>query len=97
MQVNVPTLVWDELAEATLYYERQSSGLGAELLQEVSDCLDEIARAPEHPRLRALGYRRVNVNRFPFYIAYSIEAGQVVVLAIGHAARLPEYWIDRLP
>ena len=46
MQVNVPTLVWDELAEATLYYERQSSGLDADLLQEVSDRLDQIAGIP---------------------------------------------------
>jgi plasmid stabilization system protein ParE len=89
-------LVWQELAEATLYYERQSSGLSMELLQEVSDCLDEIAKEPELPRLRSLGYRRVNVKRFPFYIAYSIEGGQVLVLAIGHAARRPNYWIDRL-
>ena len=49
MQVNVPTLVWDELAEAALYYERQSSGLGAELMQELSACLEEIASDPERP------------------------------------------------
>lgn len=29
MQVKVPTLVWDELAEAALYYERQSSERGS--------------------------------------------------------------------
>lgn len=32
MQVNVPALVWEELAEAALYYERQSEGLGMELV-----------------------------------------------------------------
>jgi hypothetical protein len=52
-----------------------------------------VAIAPEQPRLRHSGYRRVNLDRFPYYIAYSIEAG--VILAIGHAARSPEYWIER--
>jgi hypothetical protein len=95
MQVNVSALVWEELAEAALYYERQSEGLGTELMQEVDSCLKEIANAPERAMLRKRGYRRVNLRQFPFFIAYLFDGDEVVVLAIGHGARRPEYWIDR--
>jgi hypothetical protein len=85
----------EEIEKASLYYECQEDGLGGEFAKEVYTFARMIAMAPEQPRIRRRGYRRVNLERFPYYIAYSIEAGLIVVLAIGHSARLPEYWIDR--
>jgi plasmid stabilization system protein ParE len=83
----------EELNGAALYYEHQQTGLGFEFLDEVAAFVQIITSAPEQPRVRRSGYRRVNLKRFPYYIAYSIETGVLVVLAIGHAARKPEYWI----
>jgi len=97
MQVAFPSPALEELAEAALYYERQRTGLGTEFLEEVDAFVQMIAISPNRPRMRRRGYRRVNLRQFPFYIAYSIEGGGIVVLAIGHAARKPEYWIDRKP
>jgi hypothetical protein len=93
MQVTFPSPALEELADAALYYERQQTGLGFEFMEEVDAFVQIITIAPQQPRLRRRGYRRVNLKRFPYYIAYSIEAGVIVVLAIGHAARRPEYWI----
>ncbi len=47
------------------------------------------------PRLRAGNYRRVNLSVFPFYIAYVIRGETVVLLAVAHSAREPEYWMKR--
>lgn len=63
---------------------------------EAGDYISLIAANPEAPRLRKRGYRRVNLKVFPYYIAYSVEAGSIVVLAFAHAAREPEYWIRRM-
>jgi len=93
MQVTFPSPAREELADAALYYEHQQPGLGFEFMEEVDAFVQIIAIAPEQPRMRRRGYRSVNLKRFPYYIAYSIEAGVIVVLAIGHAARKPEYWI----
>ena len=95
MQVAFTPQARDEMAEASLYYERKQRGLGSEYTQEVYAFVQMVAIAPEQPRLRHSGYRRVNLDRFPYYIAYSIEAGVILILAIGHAARSPEYWIER--
>jgi plasmid stabilization system protein ParE len=85
----------EEIAQSALYYERKQRGLGTEYTEEVYEFVQMLATAPEQPRLRRRGYRRVNLDRFPYYIAYSIEVGVVLILAIGHAARSPEYWIER--
>ena len=50
---------------------------------------------PELPRVRPQGYRRVNLNVFRYYIAYHIWADTIWILAIAHARRRPEYWIER--
>ena len=47
------------------------------------------------PRLRSGDYRRVNLHSYPYYIAYALRDDCIVLLAIGHGARRPEYWIGR--
>ena len=43
------------------------------------------------------GWRRVNLPGFPYYIAYVIIDELILVLAVAHAARHPNYWKERLP
>jgi plasmid stabilization system protein ParE len=97
MQVAFTPQALEEIAQAALYYERKQRGLGSEYTEEVYEFIQMLAIAPEQPRLRRRGYRRVNLDRFPYYIAYSIEAGAILILAIGHTARRPEYWLERKP
>ena len=97
MQVTFSPQAREEIAEAAIYYEGQQSGLGSEYTEEVYAFVRMVAIAPEQPRLRPRGYRRVNLDRFPYYIAYSIETEVVLILAVGHGARRPEYWIKRKP
>jgi hypothetical protein len=64
-------------------------------LREAADHLALVRANPTGPRLRKGGYRRVNCKTFPYYIAYGIENGDIVVFAFAHSAREPEYWIRR--
>lgn len=95
MQVAFLPLAQSELSSAALYYEKEREGLGVDFAQEVEDYVKMIAEAPERVRLRVGGYRRVNFKRFPYYIAYAVEKNRVVVLAVAHVARKPEYWMGR--
>lgn len=47
-------------------------------------------------RLRGLDVRRCLVNRFPFGVIYSVEQGEIFILAVMHLRRHPDYWKDRL-
>jgi len=92
MNIRLVSSAEAEVMDAVRYYERHQPGLGAEFLDELETYLSLVATAPERPTLRHSGYRRVNLKRFPHYLAYTVEAGEVVVLAVAHAARKPDSW-----
>ena len=93
MQLKFPRRVREEAREAIDYYEAERPGLGDHLWQELQISIRWISSNPTVPRLRPGDYRRVNLHAFPYYIAYAIRGEFVVLLAIGHAARRPEYWM----
>ncbi len=85
-----------ELLDAVEHYERDQVGLGKRLWDEVDEHLVWIVQNPEVAKLRAGGYRRVNLRVFPYFVAYVLRGDAVWVLAISHVRRRPEYWIERL-
>ena len=85
-----------ELFSAADYYEARVPGLGRRLRAEVVTICRQILRDPFLPRERRGGYRRVNGRVFPYYIAYFIRGESVIVAAVAHGHRKPEYWIGRL-
>jgi plasmid stabilization system protein ParE len=85
-----------ELDGAVTYYNAQLSGLGAELAAEVRDGL---ARVEEHPKAWQLLGRRVRryrLTRFPYGLLYTELQSEIVVLAVMHLHRKPDYWRERL-
>ena len=64
---------------------------------EVTSRIRWILANPTVPRLRPGDFRRVNLHSYPYYIAYALRGDRVVLLAIGHGARRPEYWTGRKP
>ena len=86
-----------EITDASIYYEGRVKGLGSAVEREVHFVLTAIAASPGLPRLRPRGYRRVNLKRFPYYVAYMLFDETAIILAVGHGARHPEYWIGRKP
>ncbi len=84
-----------ELKEAIEYYEAEQSGLGERFWHEFETHLQWIVENPALPRLRS-GYRRVNLSVFPYYVAYALRIDAVLILAVSHAARVPEHWANRI-
>ena len=84
-----------EFLDAISGYEEARAGLGARFKDEVDRCVLWIAEHPELYRLRAGGYRRINLRVFPYYIAYIVRGETLWVLAVAHGKRKPLYWISR--
>lgn len=84
-----------EFIESVKYYEAQEPGLGSRFRDEVVAAVDRIVGNPESARLRPEGYRRVNLRVFPHYIAYVIREQTLWIVAIAHAFRRPEFWMER--
>lgn len=85
----------EEAEESTRFYERQVSGLGVRFRQEIESACVAIVRQPLLWRERPGGLRRINLPGFPFYIAYFIRNERILVAAVAHSSRHPDYWKRR--
>ncbi len=85
-----------ELTEAALWYETKEPGLGKRLRNEVARVISRIGEDPLLWREYPGGYRRVNCPVFPYYIAYFIRGDKILIAAVAHGHRRPEYWKSRL-
>lgn len=84
-----------EFLEAVRFYENEEPGLGT-----------RFGAAVEEAALRALSYplagtqvrdevRRVLVRAFPFAVVYRQVNDGIVIIAVAHLSRRPDYWNPR--
>ncbi len=101
MKVSVLPAADIEAADAAVWYDDQREGLGDEFLAEWQAALDHIRNAPE--QLSKLeGYagrheiRRYLMRRFPYIVIFVRRTADLVVVAVSHTRRRPQYWLERL-
>ncbi len=78
-------------------YEARAAGLGARFRAEVESVCAAIVQHPLLWRLRPGGYRRVNLPGFPYYVAFIIDEGRALIIAVAHSSRHPDYFKNRIP
>jgi plasmid stabilization system protein ParE len=96
MELIFAKLARAEMAEAKRYYERQQPGLGMEFQNEAALSSRRILEQPLAWQIEVEPVRRFIFNRFPYKMLYVIRGVRIVVLAVSHQHRDPDYWIDRL-
>ena len=84
-----------ELEAAALWYEERQSGLGDDFLGEFERTLRRIEAEPERWRIFQGGNRKLNFDRFPYAIVYSVRADAIYIKAVMHLHRRPFYWYHR--
>lgn len=85
-----------ELDEAVSYYDAQVNGLGDAFLLETLRVFDLIARHPDAWHPLGASIRRCRLSRFPYGVIYAVEPEGIIVLAVMHLHRKPDYWRDRI-
>ena len=85
-----------ELNEAIEYYEDKEKGLGYDFAVEVYSALERTASYPKAWPTFEGEIRRSLVRRFPYGVLYSVEIGEIYIVAVMHLHRDPEYWRHRL-
>jgi plasmid stabilization system protein ParE len=86
----------DDVAQAVEWYESREPGLGAQFRRQVESTCSDILQHPLVWRERRGGYRRVNIPGFPFYLAYFLREERVLIAAVGHGSRHPDWWKRRI-
>ena len=85
----------EDLNKAAAFYEASVPGLGDAFLDDVERAIDHIR---ENPRIGApigRAFRRAVLRRFPFTVVYAERGDEIVIVAIAHDRRRPEYWRGR--
>jgi ParE toxin of type II toxin-antitoxin system, parDE len=89
-----------EMESARVYLDSQASGLGSRFLDELSHALAAIAERPlSFAGLETLpsdqAYRRARLKTFKYSLVFELVNDAIVVIALAHCSREPNYWLRR--
>jgi len=84
-----------DFAESLKWYADRSIAAANEFDAEVDRAVSEIAADPERFPLCDSRHRYFLLRRFPFRIIYRISRATVVVIAVAHGSRAPDFWANR--
>ena len=84
-----------ELDQTFEWYETQQKDLGVQFLNEFDAAVRRVITYPESYVLIEKDVRRCLVKRFPYGVLYGIDADKIIIIAVAHLHRKPDYWIDR--
>ena len=85
-----------ELLTEVAYYNNKELGLGSRFLAAVEDATARALVYPLTGKPASESTRRMYLKDFPFAIVYRPDKDGIVVFALAHHARRPEYWRDRI-
>ena len=86
-----------ELDDAVAYYEIEQLGLGERFRNEVLASISRIVVFPAAYQTLGNRTRRCLLARFPYGIIYHHNSSndEILVVAIAHLHRQPDYWVSR--
>ncbi len=85
-----------EAQNAALYYEKESVGLGAKFLDAIELTIEKLRKFPKIGRPHGKRLRSFSISRFPYDLVYFLGDQEMVIIAVAHQNRRPQYWQDRL-
>lgn len=95
MRVIFTRLAKQELEDAARFYELEYSGLGRKLKEEVRKAALRIAAYPEGWSIAHGDVRKCLLHKFPYKLLYAIEENHILIIAVAHQHRKPDYWVDK--
>jgi len=84
-----------EMIEAAAWYEAQQTDLGKRFLTCVQDTLKRVELNPALYPVVDDDVRRCLTSTFPFGVMFRIKEDMIVIIAVMHLHRDPDYWKNR--
>lgn len=95
MDIIFSSFALQELLDAEEYYNFELAGLGNRFNEEIKKAVLRIAEYPDAWSIERDNIRKCLLHKFPYKILYAIEKDCILILAIAHLHRKPDYWIDQ--
>ena len=96
MNIKYLKIAREEFHSAIKYYESQQTNLGRKFQSDVENSISRIKEFPKAYVSIKNDERRCLLHKFKYSIFYSIEESYILIIAIAHQHRKPDYWIDRI-
>ena len=84
-----------DYAAAFAWYYARGTALASDFEREIDRGIRLVFRNPLRWPKFDDQRRRLVVRKFPFSIIYELHGNDVVILAVGHGKRRPNYWRER--
>jgi plasmid stabilization system protein ParE len=78
------------------WYAQRSELAAVGFQVAVEEAIDRIVQDPEHCSPTSRGCRYLPLKRYPFRVIFHYDDKRVVIVAIAHAKRRPNYWRNRV-
>jgi mRNA-degrading endonuclease RelE of RelBE toxin-antitoxin system len=85
-----------EAEEALEYYEQRQPGLGAAFRSAIEMALARIEARPLGMPLIDGRSRKCRLRRFPYNLIYRVLDDRILIIAVAHDRRKPDYWRERV-
>lgn len=80
---------------AARWYAERSPTAALRFSNELDEAEAAILERPEAWPAAGQGNRHYLLRRFPFSVVYRVEDARVLIIAVAHARRRPNYWKHR--
>lgn len=85
-----------EFLAEVLYYNEKERGLAVRFAAAVEEAATRALTFPLTGSPASKNTRRVFVKNFPFAVVYRPDPDGIVIFALAHHSRRPEYWQPRV-
>lgn len=85
-----------EFEAAAQHFAERQPGLELRFISSIEATIQRICATPQSWRVLEGEVRRCLARIFPYAVLYSIEPDHVLILAVMHCSREPDYWKNRL-
>jgi toxin ParE1/3/4 len=84
-----------ELTASATWYESQQPNLGKRFIATVQDAINHIIISPRIYPIIQTDVRRCLLSIFPYGVLFKVQSNQIIIVAIMHLHRDPDYWKTR--
>jgi len=96
MKITITSAARIELDSAAEFYEQHRAGVGADFIDELTMTYHRIKSHPKAGKQVGDNIRYQLVKRFPYSVYYIEFPSEIVILAVAHQHRKPDYWRSRI-
>lgn len=85
-----------EFDDARAWYRAIRPALDRSFSQEVRAATRRMAHMPLMYPLEMGDIRRCVLTQFPYTLRYAVRGDLIIIVAVSHHHRAPDYWVDRI-